>query len=105
MASLHGPAGLAPDEASAGESVWRAPLLCPALAVTAGIVLDRFATPPLVLVLLAGAAGLVGSFLVRRGPWQRLAPVYLHFTLVAVGAGWHQWLCDLHADDDVALLA
>jgi competence protein ComEC len=105
MGSLHGPAGLAHDEATAAESVWRAPLLCPALAFTAGIVLDRLAGVPLALVILTGAAGLAGFVLMRREARPRLGLVYLHLALAAVGAGCHQCLCDLHGDDDLALLA
>jgi competence protein ComEC len=105
MGSLHGPAGLAHDKATAGESIWRAPLLCPALAVTAGIVLDRLAAVPLVLVILTGAAGLAGFVLMRREGRAGLALVYLHLALVAVGAAGHQCLCDLHGEDEIAQLA
>src|SRR5262249_4895732 len=105
MASLHGPAGLASDAATAGESVWHAPLLCPALAVTAGIVIDRLATVPLALTLLVGAPGLAGFFLMRQEGRARLGLVYLHLALAAVGAACHQCFCDLHEVDDLALLA
>jgi competence protein ComEC len=105
MASLHGPAGLAHDEATAGESVWRAPLLGPALAVTAGIVLDRHTALPLVLVGLAGTACLAAFLVLRFTRHERLALVYLHLLLAAVGAAAHQCFCDLHGDDDIALLA
>jgi competence protein ComEC len=105
MASLHGPAGLAQDDATAGEGIWRAPLLCPALAVTAGIVLDRLLALPLALSLLIGAAGLAGFFLMRFEARQRLSLVYLHLAFLAVGAAAHQCLCDQHAEDDILLLA
>jgi competence protein ComEC len=105
MASVPGPAGLAPDEALAGESIWSAPLLFPALAVTAGIVLDRYLCLPLFLVVTIGVACLVVFALMYFTARTRLAVVYLHLALVAAGAGYYAYRSDLHDSNEVALRA
>jgi competence protein ComEC len=104
MASVPGPAGLALDEAPAGEPPWRAPLFCPALAVTAGVVLDSLLNLPLVLVALAGVVSFLVFAVMRWTGPHRLGLVYLHLGLVALGAGYHAYRCELFRDDDVALL-
>ena len=47
------------------ESVWRSPLVGVALALTAGIVLDRYLGIPLPFSLLAALAGLVAWWITR----------------------------------------
>ena len=62
MASAPSP----PSPASA--SIWRAPLVPAALAVTAGIVVDRYAAVPVTVSLLVAAVALAALVCVRAGP-------------------------------------
>src|SRR5207253_821909 len=61
----------APGKDELPRSIWRAPLVPVALAVTAGIVLDRYAPLPLLISLLAAAvfllAWLLAQFSARSG--------------------------------------
>jgi competence protein ComEC len=88
--------------APTGESVWRSPLLPPALAVTAGVVADRCLELPFVIELLTAAGFLVAAVIAAR---RRLGLVYLLAALAALGAGYHQWRCRLVRADEVGLLA
>src|SRR5262245_41723004 len=85
-----------------GGSIFRAPMVPVALALTAGIVFDRHAPVPLPLSLLALAAGLALAvvFLVS-GP-RGLALVYLCFGVAAAGAALHQGRRASFADDDIS---
>jgi competence protein ComEC len=86
------------------ESIWRSPMVFAALAVTAGIVLDRLGQVPFVLTLLAGA-GFLAAFVVSRiGRQVRLAPLYLALAGVALAAAYHQFRRDLCSADDIGLL-
>src|SRR5262245_45477183 len=86
----------------AGESAWRSPLLPPAIAVTAGVAVDRCLEPPFVAALIAAAAFLVAAAAFRS---QRLGLLYLLVALAALGAAFHAWRCRLVRPDEVALLA
>jgi competence protein ComEC len=86
------------------ESIWRSPLVFAALAVTAGIVLDRLGRLPFVLSVLGGAGCLVAFVVARVGGHIRLAPVYLALTGVALGAAYHHFRRDLCEGDDIGWL-
>jgi competence protein ComEC len=88
-----------PADAFLPESIWRAPLVPAALAVTAGILLDRrFSIPsPFALATLAATltAWLAASFDRRRLP----PGVFLALAAVAFGAAYHHVRRDFSADD------
>src|SRR5262245_24380472 len=83
------------------ESVWRAPLVPAALAVTAGLVLDRAYTIPLPVSLLAAAVALAAWLLARNGSPTGLPLIYLALAGTALGAAYHQWYRDWEPPDDV----
>jgi competence protein ComEC len=95
----------APDaDACLPRSIWRAPLVGAALAVTAGIVLDRLAPVPLPFSLLAAAACLAAWVCTAAGGRPGLPPLYLALAGVAFGAGYHHFRQEL-PPDDIAHLA
>jgi hypothetical protein len=69
------------------QSIWRAPLVPVALAVTAGIVFDRCASPPLLISVAAAAGGLTAWLCSAAGSRTGLPLVYLALAGVAFGAG------------------
>ncbi len=85
-------------------SIWRAPLVPAALALTAGILLDRRAAVPLLFSLLAAAACLIAWLCTSLGGRQRLALAYLALAGAAFGAAYHRFRHEL-APDDIAHLA
>jgi competence protein ComEC len=98
LATLTTPAR--PDSAYA--SVWHAPLVPVALAVTAGVVADRALGVPVPVAAVVLAIGLVG--------WaaRRFAPAGLPFlwlAVAAVGALHHHQYRDLFAADDIGRIA
>jgi competence protein ComEC len=60
------------------------------LALTGGIILDRFTTIPLALGLVLAVAGLIAWAINRRGGPTGLAKVYLGLALVGFGAAYAQ---------------
>jgi competence protein ComEC len=104
MAGLSGPAGPIPSPDALRESVWRSPLLFAALALSAGILLDRHLVVPFWLTLLTGAGCVVSFVLARLGGQGRLALLYLALAGVAFGAGYHHFRRELYASDDVGRL-
>ncbi len=76
-----------------------------ALAVTTGIVLDRYAALPMPASLLAAAACLVAWFCTRGSPHRGLPLVYLTLAAVAFGAAYHHYRRDVYAGDDIAHFA
>lgn len=86
-------------------SVWRAPLVPAALAVTAGILLDRHASLPMPVSLIAAGACLVAWFGTRSSPQRGLPLVYLASAAIAFGAAYHHYRRDVHASDDIASYA
>src|SRR5690349_8640637 len=86
----------------AAESVWLAPLLPPAVAVTAGVAVDRAITPPFAGAMLAAAVFLVAAVLLRD---RRLGLLYLLVALAGLGCAYHAWRCRLVREDEIALLA
>jgi competence protein ComEC len=81
------------------QSIWRAPLVPAALAITAGIVLDRYAAPPLLISVAAAAGGLAAWLCTAAGSRTGLPLVYLALAGIAFGAGYHHYRRDFAADD------
>ena len=82
-----------------------APLAPAALAVTAGTLLDRHASLPMPVSLIAAAACLLAWFCMRGSPHRGLPLVYLALAGVAFGAAYHHYRRDVYAPDDIALHA
>jgi competence protein ComEC len=78
-----------------------APLVPFALAVTAGVVADRYAGVPLAFSLLLALAGVVASMLAMRQAQNKLPLVYLAVSAAAFGAAYHHWQRDVYAPDDI----
>src|SRR5262249_50580671 len=97
-----GPGGPAGAPAPPLEGVLRAPLVPVALALTAGIVLDRFAVVPLAASLAAALTGLAAWAASLPGRHQALPLVYLAGAVAASGAAYHHLHCHIFPDDDIA---
>lgn len=82
-------------------SVWRSPLVSAALALTAGVLLDRHFSPPLPLSLIAAAVCLAAWFCARVSPHSGLPLVYLALAGAAFGAAYHHYRRDTYAADDI----
>ncbi|HEY7152751.1 MAG TPA: ComEC/Rec2 family competence protein [Gemmataceae bacterium] len=82
-------------------SIWRAPLVPAALALTAGIVLDRHISLPMPVSLTVAALGLVAWLCTRGSPHAGLPLVYLALAGVAFGAAYHHYRRDVYAADDI----
>src|SRR5438552_11629109 len=104
------------------QSIWQAPLVPAALALTAGIVTDRYASVPLLFSIGLLLAGLI-AWTVTSLPWgglgrpptthhspthhspthhsPSLGLMYLALAGVAFGAAYHHWQRDTYADDDI----
>ncbi|HEY7422657.1 MAG TPA: ComEC/Rec2 family competence protein [Gemmataceae bacterium] len=83
------------------QSIWRAPLVPAALALTAGIVLDRHISLPMPISLIVAALGLVAWLCTRGGPHAGLPLVYLALAGAAFGAAYHHYRRDVYATDDI----
>jgi competence protein ComEC len=94
-----------PSSPPVPESIWRAPLVPAALVVTAGIVLDRYASVPLAVSLLVAAVALVAGMVSRAGRWAGLPLVYLALAGAAFGAAYHHYRRDVYPPDDVGNFA
>jgi competence protein ComEC len=94
------PSLVAPDPAWP-DSVWRAPLVPAALAVTAGVVLDRYAAVPLPVSLVAAAATVLAWLLSRGARQQGLPLVYLALAGAAFGSAYHHYRRDIYRADDI----
>src|SRR5947209_20118563 len=101
------PVGLAPKAAPKRhsplrqESIWRAPLVPAALAFTVGILLDRYASVPLPVSLVAFVAGLFAWKVTCTGQQTVLSLAYLGVTIAAFGAAYHHWFHDFYPADDI----
>jgi competence protein ComEC len=71
------------------DRVFQVPLVPVALALTAGIVLDRRADVPLVISLLVAVAGIVTWAVTFFDGKSELAVIYLGISILALGAGYH----------------
>jgi competence protein ComEC len=83
------------------DSLWQAPLLPLALALTTGIVLDRSASIPLPVSLVAAVAAMLAWALASFGGKDRLAVVYVAIGAAAFGAGYHHRYRSVYAGDDI----
>jgi hypothetical protein len=82
-------------------SIWYAPLVPAALALTAGILLDRHLALPLPVSLIAAAVCLAAWFCARASPHRGLPLVYLALAGAAFGAAYHHYRRDTYAADDI----
>lgn len=82
-------------------SIWRSPLVPAALALTAGILLDRQLSLPLPVSLIAAAGCLVAWFCARASSHHGLPLVYLALAGAAFGAAYHHYRRDVYAADDI----
>ena len=84
---------------------WRAPLVPVALAVTAGIILDRYAAIPVAVSLGLAAASLIAWGMARFGRNVGLALTYLALAGIALGAALHHSRRNQLAADDLSRFA
>ncbi|HTU18232.1 MAG TPA: DNA internalization-related competence protein ComEC/Rec2 [Gemmataceae bacterium] len=82
-------------------SIWRSPLVPAALALTAGILLDRHLSLPLPVSLIAAAVCLAAWFCARASAHHGLPLVYLALAGAAFGAAYHHYRRDVYAADDI----
>lgn len=92
QASLASPAALFARQSTV--SVWRAPLVPLALAMTLGIVFDRVIPIPVAASLLAVPAFLLAWLLARSGNQISLGLVFLLSAVAAAGAARHRLFLD-----------
>ena len=86
-------------------SVWRAPLVPVALVFTAGVVFDRYASPPLAASLSVAAVALLAALCALGSPRPGLPLVYLALSGAAFGAAYHHYRHDFYPADDVGNVA
>jgi competence protein ComEC len=86
-------------------SFWQAPLVPAALALTAGIVADRYLDLPSFWTLAGALAGLAAWALAWTSRQVNLALVYLLASLAALGAVYHHGYREWFAADDVSCFA
>jgi competence protein ComEC len=86
-------------------SCWRVPLLWVALAVTSGIVLDRYLSLPLPLTLSATGLALIVGIMLLAIHRERAALIALLLTAAAVAAAYHHYRHDWYPPDDIGHLA
>ncbi len=90
---------------SDGRDVWIAPLVPVALALTAGVVLDRYAEVPPSFSLSAAGLALLSWAAARRSVAPGLALVYLFVALVALGSAYHHVRRAVYPADDIGWFA
>src|SRR5207249_1866833 len=95
----------APEKDQLPRSIWRAPLVPVALAVTAGIVVDRYAPLPLLVSLVAAAAFLLAYLIAHLSTRSGLPFVYLALALAALGAAHHHYQRSTYPPDDIGNFA
>jgi competence protein ComEC len=76
-----------------------------ALAVTAGIVVDRYASIPFEFSLILAVAGLMAWICTSRGPNKQAAVAFLVVSAVAVGAAYHHYQRDVYPPNDIGAYA
>ncbi|HZY90208.1 MAG TPA: hypothetical protein VFE78_35630, partial [Gemmataceae bacterium] len=94
-----------PVNLTAPGSVWRAPLVPVALVFTAGVVLDRYASPPLAASLSVAALALLAALCALSSPRPGLPLVYLALSGAAFGAAYHHYRHDFYPADDIGHVA
>src|SRR5262249_46597216 len=95
---LGGMVAPAPADALSRRPVWQAPLVPVALALTAGILLDRFGGVSLALCLTLSAASLLLWVRLREGVLLLWVGVFLF------GAGYHAWRVRQMGSDSIGHL-
>jgi competence protein ComEC len=86
-------------------TLWRAPLVPIALAVTAGIVLDRYLSPAPAWFLFLGLA-VLASWLLAAARGKPLAALVFFWAAVGIlAAAYHHVRRDVYAPDDIGHLA
>jgi competence protein ComEC len=81
--------------------IWASPLVPAALALTAGILLDRGFSLPLPVSLIAAMVCLAAWFCARAGAQRGLPLIYLALAGVAFGAAYHHYRRDVFATDNI----
>jgi competence protein ComEC len=76
-----------------------------AIAVSAGIVLDRYVSIPLAFSLLAAFAALVSWAIASLGRRSTLPLIYLWLSIAALGAAYHHLHRDTYPADDIGYYA
>ncbi len=84
--------------------IWQAPLVPVAIALTIGILLDRFLTFSLVFELVAAVAALA-AWMINYRSHRRLALAYLWVACAGFGAVYHHVARAGSADNDIRYLA
>src|SRR5579885_54443 len=82
-------------------SIWRSPLVPAALALSSGILLDRYFSVPLLGSLIAATVCLVAWFCARASPHSGLPLIYLALAGTTFGAAYHHYRRDTYAADDI----
>jgi competence protein ComEC len=85
--------------------IWQAPLVPAALAITAGIVADRYAAVSLPFSLAGVLVGLAAWAITCRARSGSLPLIYLAIAGIACGAAYHHWHRDVYAPDDIGNIA
>jgi competence protein ComEC len=93
------------DPAGAADHIWRAPLIPLALAVTAGIVADRYLAINSLLALIVAVLGLAGWTAARSRPQPWLPLLCIGLSAAALGAAYHHISRETYAEDDIGNLA
>jgi hypothetical protein len=76
-----------------------------ALAVTAGIVADRYIAIAFEFSLILAAAGIIAWICAARGPSNNVAVAFLGVSAFAVGAAYHHYQRDVYAPNDIGEFA
>lgn len=100
-APLPQPAAAATADTKFSQSVWQAPLVPVALAITAGILTDRTGGVPLAFSLICVSVCLVAWMTVQRGRSRGLPLVFLAGALVALGCAYHHAYREVYPPSDI----
>src|SRR5437879_13865373 len=85
--------------------VWSAPLVPVALAMTAGIIVDRYCVAPLPASLAIGLVALLAWLIFSNTARQWLALAYLWIGVAGMAAAYHHWHRYHLPDSDVQAYA
>ncbi len=86
-------------------TVWQAPLVPAALAVTAGAIADRYVAIPLVFSTVLLTVSLAAWLFARWSSRGGLSLVYLGIACSAAGAGYHHWHRDWYPAREIGNFA
>jgi competence protein ComEC len=85
--------------------LWQAPLILPAVCLTAGFLADRRFVVPFGFSVIAGIVSLLAWAIVQLSGRPRLALVYLLAAVTAGGAAYHHHQCRRFPADDIGNFA